>query len=484
MKISFLFLAIFSGLLTALSFDFPQLSFLIWFSLVPFLYLIAGSNLKQGVIYAFTFGLTHYTAVLFWVGNVTVLGLIFLLVYLSCYPVLFFLLGRSFLKRPFALITLPCLWVMLEVLKESIWCGFGWANLGYSQFMNLYFIQVADLGGVKLISFMIVMVNILILEIISTFKIGILSNRKILKKSAVVFLVLLFCFCYSALRLNTLKDYDYVRVSLVQPDIAEEEKYKQQAVRVIERLKVLTQATDEDSLVIFPEAAWPFVVDNGDEQLNDFIGFIKRDVLIGVVRKKDRNFYNAALLFNKQAELLDTYNKIKLVPFGEYVPLREFLSFIPVLNYLGDMTRGSEYVVFPFKNKMFSVLICFEDIFPGFVSYCSRGRNFLVNITNDAWFRGEPEASQHLSIMTFRAIENRIPIVRAANTGISGWVGFNGEIHKLVNNGKEVFFEDTMNFILPLNRSRSLYNRFGYIFPLLCGFILLISSFIFRKIKQ
>jgi apolipoprotein N-acyltransferase len=163
------------------------------------------------------------------------------------------------------------------------------------------------------------------------------------------------------------------------------------------------------------------------------------------------------------------------VPFGEYVPLRNILSFISVLNSLGDISRGSEYKVFSYKEKNFCVLICFEDIFPLFVSRFAKSSDFLINITDDSWFGGEPQASQHLGIMVFRAIENRISIARSANSGISGWVSFRGQINTLRNKGRQTFFADNLNFKLPLNNRRSLYNKWQEVFPFFCFLILAIS---------
>jgi apolipoprotein N-acyltransferase len=178
-------------------------------------------------------------------------------------------------------------------------------------------------------------------------------------------------------------------------------------------------------------------------------------------------------MFDKNANLAARYDKIKLVPFGEYVPLRKYFTFISAINAIGDMTRGDVYRIFAFNDKKFAVLICFEDIFPDFVSDFSKKSDFLINITNDAWFKGEPEASQHFAIMALRAMENRISIARCANTGISGWVSYKGDTHEFKANGKKVFVEGVLNLELLLNSKRSLYNKWGEIFVFFCGFFLL-----------
>jgi apolipoprotein N-acyltransferase len=145
---------------------------------------------------------------------------------------------------------------------------------------------------------------------------------------------------------------------------------------------------------------------------------------------------------------------------------------------VGDMSRGNEQKIMRYRDRSFSVLICFEDIFPFFVLKASRKRDFLINITNDSWFAGEPEATQHLGIMAMRAIENRISIVRSANTGISGWVSFKGTIEKLKKDNREIFLASVGHFNISLNRKRSFYNTYGEIFPLFCAFALVASLFI------
>ncbi|MCK4519828.1 MAG: hypothetical protein KAT96_01515, partial [Candidatus Omnitrophica bacterium] len=118
---SSIILSLVSGLLTGLSFNLPSLSFLVWFSLVPFIYVISKRCIKISIFSGITFAFAFYGSVLFWVTNVTVLGLIFLLFYLSLYCIIFSFFGHRLIEKPLRIITLPCLWVVLEFLKEIIW---------------------------------------------------------------------------------------------------------------------------------------------------------------------------------------------------------------------------------------------------------------------------------------------------------------------------------------------------------------------------
>lgn len=463
----YLILSVVSGLLTGLSFNLPYLGFVIWFSLAPFLYAINKSSSRKAFFHGLLFGLAYYGAAIFWVANVSRLGFSFLIIYLSLYWALFAYSSKYFLKRPAMIFTLSCLWVLFEFLKESIWCGFGWANLGYSQYRNLYLIQSADLLGVKFISFLIVMVNVFVFEFI--------AKKRVLKPAVYVMIIFILCFSYSFYRLDRLEDSGSVKISIVQPNIAQELKWKKEASPfIIDRLRILSKEADYGSLVIFPENSWPHILTKENfSELKDFIKNIERETLIGGIVKQGREFYNTALLFDKNGNLEEYYYKIRLVPFGEYVPARKAFKFISIINEIGDISRGRKITKFSYKDKKFSVLICFEDIFPKHVVRFTKGNDFLINITNDAWFGGEPEASQHLGIMTMRAVENRISIVRSSNTGISGWVSFRGKINKLKNHNKEVFFAAAAPFEVSLNRDRSFYNKYSDGFVLFCSLFLL-----------
>ncbi|MFA7677816.1 MAG: hypothetical protein WCY34_06615, partial [Candidatus Omnitrophota bacterium] len=257
-----------SGLLTGFSFNFNSLSFLVWFSLTFLIWVVKKSSWQKGLICGLIFAIGYYGVSIFWISRVTILGLIVLIAYLSLYYILFSLLSRHLSNR-FFILTIPCLWVVLEFLKEVIWCGFGWANLGYSQYKNIYLIQIADIFGVKFISFLIVMVNCLFLEIVYCLK---HKNkhfqRKIIWSLLSIVIIFLSCSTYSFLYLKKAQGYLTARenlnsddanlkVSVIQPNILQELKWKESSLRLVfKKMRNLASSTEKDSLVIFPEAAW------------------------------------------------------------------------------------------------------------------------------------------------------------------------------------------------------------------------------------
>ncbi|MBN3040410.1 MAG: apolipoprotein N-acyltransferase [Candidatus Omnitrophica bacterium] len=482
-------LLILSAALCGLSFNQPDFSFLIWFSLTPFFYCLRSGKLRQVLKYGFVFSFLFYAISMFWLNHVTILGFFALLLYFSFLFLGYAAAARYFIIRPFRIFTLSFLWLVFEYLRENIWPDCGWANLAYSQFRNLGLIQAADIFGAKFISFLIVMVNIFWLDVFYYFRKtpGIrIKKIQILRNSIFIFLVILLCFGYSLYRLKTCRPSSSIEVTLIQPAIPEEAKYDfTSSPGVVRSLIYLGKKSKPKSLVIFPEAAWPFVV--SEENIEDLQSLAKttsNPCLIGAVRLKDKKFFNSALYFDVDGRLIGAYDKIRLVPYGEYVPLRRYLRFISVINKLGDMSAGRRPVRFSFDSKFFTVLICFEDVFSDLVRDFARESDFLINITNDAWFYGEPQSSQHLAIMTFRAVENRISIIRSANTGISGWVSFMGQPQAIKRQDKEVFFEAADYFTVVLNDQRSFYNKFGEWFVVLAEFMLIFFWLITRKKEE
>ena len=458
--VNFLYASL-TAILSALSFNFPFLSFFIWFSFVPFLFLLENLKGKSLFFYSFFVGSLFSLSTLFWIGYVTKLGLISLSFYLSFWWILFAFTAKYFISKCGEIYSIAFLWIIFEFLRENIGWGFGWLNLGYSQYLNTLIIQPADLVGTKFISWLIILCNLIIKKI--------LREKRLIKEIFVFLGIIVFCLIYSNWRINTLTSQEKIKITLIQPNILQEEKWNPEKREfILKKLKELTKKAPSDSLVIYPEASFPFVLEKTNfDKFKKFLKEIRRDTLWGVIEKEEGKFFNEAMLLDKEANLIEKYKKIKLVPFGEYVPLRNLFSFIPVINTIGDFSPGKKEVIFKYKDKRFSVLICFEDIFPFYVAQVSKKVDFLVNITNDAWFKGNPEAHQHLSILTLRSIENRISSVRCANTGISAMITPTGKIFTLKKANREVFVEGIKTFFLPLRKKRSFYNKYPDIFVLL-----------------
>jgi len=458
-------------------------------------------------------GFAHFLVVVFWVGHVTKLGLTLLLLYLSFYWAIFAVISKKIMSSGRSPVTVSFVWVILEYARANFGAlAFGWALFGHSQYKFLYLIQSADMLGVWVISFVIIYCNTLLFNLLDK------TDRKILIRQAIFFIATLFLLLIYGVFSFThapeshackgvdewlsvrgfapernpeskeatavrppVTDGNKVKVSIIQPNIPQEQKWDPLYYQYIQDiLAELLLQTTPDSLAILPEASWPYLTHKGNlKDLENFARKSGRDIVIGAVEKDNGNYYNSSLQMSKDGVLRNKYRKINLVPFGEYVPLRNFLSFIEVITSFSDVSRGKNPVVFSYKDLRIANLICFEDIFPRFVSrFVKAGANILVNITNDAWFKGYPEAAQHLQIAVFRAIEQRRYLIRAANTGVSCVISPKGEILKTLEiDNKDVFVKGVLTTeVFPVNK-KTLYNKFGDVFVYI-GIIVCLINFI------
>jgi apolipoprotein N-acyltransferase len=321
-----------------------------------------------------------------------------------------------------------------------------------------------------------------------------------IKKSLLFVLLVTIALSYGYYKLNyplSAIRYPLFKISVIQGNIPQELKWNPQANDYIldKYFRITLEAAKvKPDLIIWPEAALPVVLEEEPtyyEIVKDFVREIKIPLLLGAVTTRDSFYYNSALLVSDEGELLTRYDKLHLVPFGEYIPLKKILGFLGTVAPIGDFTAGKEYAIFKIPNPKsqipneFSVLICFEDLFPEISrEFVKKGADFLVNITNDAWFKKTSSPYQHLQASVFRAVENRVPVVRAANTGISGFIAPTGKIISLVSDasGNNIFVSGYKNDeIFVLKPDFSFYSRYGDIFVFACLLFILYSITIFRK---
>jgi apolipoprotein N-acyltransferase len=196
--------------------------------------------------------------------------------------------------------------------------------------------------------------------------------------------------------------------------------------------------------------------------------------LVGAVTEGKGGYFNSALLIDR-TRLAGRYDKLHLVPFGEYIPLKRLLPFLETVVPIGDIRPGQDHTVFEISNarmrNKFSVLICFEDLFPELSrEFVKRGADFLVNITNDAWYKKTSAPYQHLAASVFRAVENRVFLARAANTGVSAFIAPDGKVISAVKDetGAKIFITGyRAQEIRPEKNALTFYTRYGEVFILL-----------------
>jgi len=281
----------------------------------------------------------------------------------------------------------------------------------------------------------------------------------------------------------------------VQGNIPQQLKWEPEARGyIMEKYFTLTLLAKKDNpgLIVWPEAAVPVVLEEEPfyyERLRGFAKNINAPILFGGVNTSNNLYYNSAILLDSSGDLAGKYDKLHLVPFGEYIPLKDKFPFLETIVPIGDIAPGREYTVFEALHSAgnnfpkFSVLICFEDLFPELSrEFVKRGASLLVNITNDAWYKDTSAASQHFQASVFRAVENRVTLVRAANTGISGFITPTGKVTIFVKNntGKKTFINGYASARIALKEdSLTFYTRHGDVFVL---FLFMLTVYgIFRK---
>ncbi len=492
-----------SAILLILSFPNFDLEFLAWFALVPLFYVIEGKGLYQSFKIGFLTGFIFFLGILYWIiiavhtyGNVPLVlsGLILLLLvtYLSLFIGAFTFLTRLIQQRTGiqTLFLTPILWVTLEYLRSFILTGFPWANLSYSQYLNLPFIQMADITGNYGLSFVIVMVNATLFEMLRQ-----LPQKKLPFYGMVITVTALLGFLiYGYIKIGIVDQQMIknppLKIGLVQGNIDQSikwnEAYQKETMEIYERLSFKV-AQEKPDLIIWPETATPFFFQDAKE-FQPMVKEIPRKtnafLLFGTPSYKVEggkvHHYNSALLISPEGELRGQYDKIHLVPYGEYVPLGEYISLGSLGEGIGDFKPGKEIFNFSLPQGKFGVLICFEIIFPDLCrQFVKKGANFLVTITNDAWFGKTSAPYQHLTIATFRAIENRVFIARAANTGISAFID---PVGRIVKQGG-LFTEEAFNGTIHLSQKKTLYTLYGDVFAWCCSTcsIILLGIAIFQK---
>lgn len=493
-----------SAVLLILSFPNFNFEFFAWIAFVPLFFAVENKKPLQAFLTAYLAGVIFFLGTVYWLIHVTLPGMIAVVLYLALYFGFFGLAGSYFLRavRSYLLLAaIPASWVTLELVRSHFMTGFGWNLLGYSQSFTLPVIQIADITGAYGVSFLIVLVNIAIFLTIKEVR----KKNYYLTPLAIAALIAFICLYYGVFKTRNVFTGEKLKVAIVQGNIPQVKKwdpsFRDDILKKYERL-TREAAGEHPELIIWPETSVPGFLESEPDLLERVAGLAKEirvPILAGAPREdpgsKDA-YYNSADLISEDGKILDRYDKMHLVPFGEYVPLKYLFSFVENFapSPIGDFSAGKDYKVFGFfirrsakdesrtvrlaKKVKFSCLICFEDIFPDLArQFVNRGAGFLVNVTNDAWFGRTNAAYQHAQSSVLRAVENRVNVVRAANTGVSCFIDQRGAIvAKVELMGQSTFVEGYKIHEITLAKTRTFYSLYGDVFAYIC--VLVVVAFI------
>lgn len=438
---------------------------LAWVALVPLLTLVP-SAARPRTLYlsAWLGGLAFFLAALQWVRvahPMMYFAWIFLALYCSAYfPLALWLLRR--LRLPLVL-GVPLVWLPLDWFRAWFGGGFAWYYLGHTQHAMPLVLQVADLGGAYAVTLLVAVVN----GAVADWLVGGWSRRTRIVASIAVVALVIAALGYGMAR-HELPTRPGPRVALVQgnvPQLVKNEGGAALQEHFAELADEAARSNPPPDLVVWPETSYPhswvdlgpgarreYLTDEGRQVIATREAKLRADLarwgrphLLGLSTfllqthgREDRR--NSALLVAPPMRVLGRYDKIHCVPFGEYVPFKQHLPWLQMFTPYDegyDLTPGTELTRFelptPAGPVRFGCLICYEDSDPTLArQYAANDRvDFLVNQSNDGWFNGSSEHEEHLAVCRFRAVECRLPVVRAVNMGISAVIAPNGDVTAL-----------------------------------------------------
>lgn len=494
-------LSLLSAGLLVLAFPNFALWYLAWIAFVPLLYVLT-SEIRpwQSFLVGEIFGIGYFYGTCYWItysmihyGDIpTALAYLIAVIPVSLvalFPATFAFIVHRLVKKLglIGLLAAPFCWAAVEYLKFNI-TGINWNGVGYSQSFQAQLVWPARFGGVFLISALVMLPSVAITWWLRE------RNRR-----AQVGLVAILLFCKIIYLLGfyvnaspsapqTDKVVEVVAVQALAPvgsTSAALSKALSQQLRMSAEGAAKVRARNKDAkiLVVWPETPYSFDFDNNNSLRQNFGEFTKENqiylLLNGNTRPSDSVSNNSIIVFGPTGQQVGQYNKIHLLPFGEYVPMRNYIPFIDRIPALaGDFMPADKYSTISIENVNIGADICFESVFPDVTREMSKaGAEVFINIADDAWFGPTPIVRQHLNHVAMRSIETGIPTIRVANTGISVYIDGNGQM-----SDETPSFETAIRYwqIAPTQPKLTVYTRVGDLFAwltLVITFLLLGLSF-------
>jgi apolipoprotein N-acyltransferase len=450
---------------------------------------LEGTNIRAAAGISFAVGFLLSLAALSWISVITTGGLLITALYVASFHA-FRGLGvvglRRLLRLPYALAA-PLAFVSAELFQSFFLTGFPWLYAGHALYRQKVLIQIADLTGSYGVTAVALALNGALVDL-ALYRFGGMKNRKALIAAGAAALLLGATLLYGLARGRTGEETG-PEILMIQGNIPQEVKDSGKPNLLKDIWDTHIRLTLEGSrmpadLLVWPETMVPRSLTSDAEKLNGVLEIasdLDMDFLVGTVRidplpDGSLGDYNSAILVGKDGSLGRPYSKIHRVPGGEYIPFRQmFPALEPILmsmfGYLPDVAKGRslecmEMVDRNGKQWKFGNLICYEAIFPELARPQVRdGAQFIVNVTNEGWFGDRGEQEQIQAAACFRAVENRVTVVRAANTGITAMIGPNGEIYEILEvDGVAENVEGTLVGRVRLDGRKTLYTYVGDLF--------------------
>jgi apolipoprotein N-acyltransferase len=492
----------FTGLLWTCSLPQVDAGWLAWICLVPCLYLLLHCNLtiRETWLLGLSAGLTAGLGRVYWVAEtlqnygglsapLAYLTTFLLSAYIGSFPAIVFRLSAYFstLHQRRLPWIIAAVWVLLDWILSWLFTGFPWAVLGYSQYQSTWILPIAAIGGVHSLSYILVAANAAIAQLLG-------RRRTMWALIALCAPFLAGSLAEHLMVLEQAQELSSLHVGIVQGSVEQGAKWQtvsltQTTGRHLRLARQLDTTKVPLDLIVFPETAFPFRLDHPNYEIHRrWLAELSTEsgasLLVGSLgstsEHDDKGLFNRAYLISGDT-IADFADKVHLVPFGEYLPLKW------IFGYLDELTAesgafdpgqlGHKVLKLPATAERdavrFSVFICYESIFPTIARQQTLdGAEFLINTTNDGWFGTTSAPAQHLAMAVLRAVENGRPVVRAANTGISCFIDAKGGIHQPT----QLFEQTAIQADVIPRRALTPYTRTGDLIFALSALLVAISA--------
>ena len=484
-----------SGLLMVAAFPRANQGWLAWVAWVPLILFVARTRSRRAAFFSgWLTGVVGFFILLWWMPDVMAnyggmpsfiswAAYALLIAVLACYPaaVCAFTRHLMFYRGERWLLLFPFVWIVMEfVASVTPFGGFPWLLAGYTQTCFIDVIQISDITGIYGVSFLLLCANTAIAWLAWVYfhrNARTFARRETFMPLVATMALVVSALIYGHLAVNRWEKAEApFRAALLQGNLSVDdthealyEKFERGYVRMADTL-----APGSVDILILPESSAPKLFQD-DESYRRAMENLARRYPLGLVlsninykewRDGAWEYFNSAFFLAGDGSLTGIYDKIHLVPFGEYIPYKKLLFFAETISKeMGGFSEGNELKILPLGGRPANVVICFEAVFPDLVRrFSARGSQLIVNLTNDGWYGVSAAPYHHLEIARVRAVENRRFFLRTANTGFSAVIEPTGRIASKTGLGEEAICLGRFGFI----EEKTFYSRYGNVFAWLC----------------
>ncbi len=483
-------LPVLTGLMLAAALPRIDQGYLAWVAFIPLIcFTLKTQTCLRAFFGGFLSGAVSIVVLMIWIPTVLLrygelpialawTAFALMIAMLACYPAAACAVTKHLVRRGgnAYILLFPAIWIVMEYTQTiSPFGGLPWTLAGYSQSGYSSLIQIADVTGVFGISFLLLWTN----TTIAWFMFHKGSRKRASLCLLAAALMIAACGLYGSISLRRWESVGgNFRAAILQGNISYEDPesalsnmFRRGYVQMADKL-----SPHGANLLVLPESPTP-VAFQYDASYRTALEALARRYSLGLIFNNIRSaetggswkYFNSAYFLDGTGSLAGIYDKIHLVPFGEYIPLKKLFFFAETITKdVGEFEPGKDYRIINIGSHPANAIVCFEAVFPDLVRrFVDQGSQLIVNMTNDGWYGNSSAPYQHLAIARFRAVENRRFLIRAANTGISGIIEPSGKMQSSTALLQEAISEGAFAFL----KEKTLYTRYGNVLVFLCAII-------------